>query len=60
MATLHFGVLAQNYRCLRKVSYFSSKIGIWPVADFEDPLYDDFEFWRFGQKLQLLAKSFAF
>ena len=24
MATLRFGVLAQNYRCLRKVSYFSS------------------------------------
>ena len=26
MATLHFDVLAQNYSCLRIVSYFSSKM----------------------------------
>ena len=30
MPTLHFDVSAQNYRCLRKVSHFSSKIGMWP------------------------------
>ena len=28
MSTLYFGGLAQNYRWFRKVSYFSSKIGI--------------------------------
>ena len=47
MATLHFAVLAQNYRCLRIVSYFCSKIGMGEiplVADFEDQLYDDFVF----------------
>ena len=60
MATLYFDVLAQNYSCLRIVSYFSSKIGIWPVADFEDHLYCDFVFWRFGPKLQLFANSFIF
>ena len=55
MATLHFGVLAQNYRCLRKVSYFSSKIRIGPVADFEDQLYGDFAFWRFGPKVRIVS-----
>ena len=44
MTTLYFDVLAQNYSCLRIVSYFSSKIGLPLVADFEDQLYDDFVF----------------
>ena len=44
MTTLHFDVLSQNYSCLRIVSYFCSKIGIWPVVDFEDQLYGDFVF----------------
>ena len=44
MATLHFDVLAQNYSCLRIVSYFASKIGLPLDADFEDQLYDDFGF----------------
>ena len=30
------------------------------VADFEDQLYGDFVFWRFGPKLPLLAKSSIF
>ena len=57
MSTLYFGGLAQNYRCFRKVSYFSSEIGTGPVADFEDQLYDDFVFCCFGQ---LFAKSSIF
>ena len=37
MMTLYFDVLAQNYRCLGIIPYFSSKIGIWPlIADVED------------------------
>ena len=44
MMTLHFGVLAQNYSCLRIVSCFSSKIGLPLVAEFEGQLYDDFAF----------------
>ena len=57
MMTSYFADLAQNYRCFRKVSYFSSNIGSGPVADFEDQLYGDFVFWRFGPKLPLFAKS---
>ena len=37
MMTLYFDVLAQNYSCLRIVSYFSSKIRLGEiplVADF--------------------------
>ena len=45
MATLYFDVLPKNCSCLRIVSYFSSKIGIPLVADFEDQLYDFFAFW---------------
>ena len=44
MMTLYFDVLAQNYRWLRKVSYFSSKIGLGQLVDFEDQLYDDVVF----------------
>ena len=63
MATLYFDVLAQNYSCLRIVSYFSSKIGLSeiPLVSYvEDQQYDDFVFWRFGPKLPLFAKSFIF
>ena len=60
MATLYFDVLAQNYSCLRIVSYFSSKIGLPLVAEFGDQLYDDFVFWRFGPKLQLFANIVSY
>ena len=60
MSNLYFSGLAQNYRCFRKVSYFSSKIGSGPAADFEDQLYGDFAFWRFWHELPLLAKSSIF
>ena len=62
-ATLYFDVSAQNYRRLRIVSHFSSKIGLGGnalVSYFEDQLYDGFAFWRFGPKLPLFVKSFIF
>ena len=60
MATLYFDVLAQNYSCLRIVSYFSSKIGIWqnPTGCGIRGSPRDFAFWRFWPETTVVCEQF--